>query len=56
MHCRACEVLLKEVAEEVGAKNVSASTLKGIVEGEFASESQLEQAKKAIRVEGYEVE
>ncbi len=55
MHCHACEVVLKEVVEESGGKNVSASTPKGEVIAEFASANELEKAKNAIRSEGYRV-
>ncbi|MFH0714886.1 MAG: heavy metal-associated domain-containing protein [Candidatus Diapherotrites archaeon] len=56
MHCKSCEALLKEVVEETGAKNVSASTSKGEIVAEFADDAQLLAAKKAIQGEGYQVQ
>ncbi len=56
MHCKSCEVLLADVVGEVpGVSNVRADTKKGKVWFEAADPKAVEQAKQAIRKEGYKV-
>ncbi len=51
MHCRACEELVKDALEDVGAKDIKADWENGKVS--FAGDAT--KAKKAIEEEGYEV-
>ncbi|MGV8169509.1 MAG: cation transporter [Candidatus Nanoarchaeia archaeon] len=57
MHCRACEVLIKEGLEEVkGVKSASASSAKGKVIVDFDPEQTKEkELVDAIKKEGYRV-
>ena len=56
MHCKACEMLVTEALEETGVRS-EASHSKGIVSVDFnENETTLEEIKKVIAKEGYEVE
>jgi len=55
MHCKSCEVLLKDSIEELHeVKVLKADHKSGILEIE-AKESQLEQIKSIIKKEGYTI-
>ena len=56
MHCASCEVLLKDILTEEGAKKVDVSWKKGKVEIDY-DESKLADAKikQLIENEGYKV-
>ena len=56
MHCKSCEVLLKDELEEVGAKDITVSASKGIVQATI-DEKKLSEAKvrQIIEKEGYKV-
>ena len=56
MHCKSCEMLLKDVIEEINGCHVSqADFKKGIMSGEFPSQKEIELAQQAIEKEGYRV-
>lgn len=55
MHCASCEMLVSEALEEIGVRS-NPSHEKGTVEVEFdGSEKTLDNIRKAINHEGYEV-
>lgn len=55
MHCKSCEMLLKDSLEELpGVRVLNVDHKKGLLEVE-AEQAQLEQMKAAIRKEGYHV-
>ncbi len=57
MHCKSCEVLLKDVLEEIPGTNVkSANFQKGEIVAEFKDEADVAEAKKRIAAEGYQTE
>lgn len=56
MHCKSCEMLIKDAVESTpGVTVLSASHSSGKVEVAAADESGLEAAKRAIESEGYAV-
>lgn len=56
MHCKSCEVLLKDVVEEINGCHVNqADFKKGVIAGDFPSLKEIELAKAAIEKEGYSV-
>lgn len=55
MHCKSCEMLLKDVIEEKGLKVLKADHVKGVIEVEASDPKLFGEAAKAIKAEGYEV-
>jgi copper chaperone CopZ len=54
MHCRSCEMLITEVLEEAGAKNVEVSHKTGDLSLE--TNLSVEKVKELIKKEGYETQ
>ncbi len=55
MHCKSCEMIVKDVLEEIGVES-KVSHENGTVEVTFDDEKvSLDEIKKAIKGEGYEV-
>ncbi|MSR86190.1 copper chaperone [Candidatus Woesearchaeota archaeon] len=56
MHCKSCEVLLKDELEEAGAKDIVVSASKGTLAATIDEKKLSEaQVKKIIEKEGYKV-
>lgn len=56
MHCRSCEMILEETLDDLGVNDSKISHEKGEVKVTFdESLTTLEQIRKAIEKEGYEV-
>jgi len=56
MHCKSCEILLKDSIEEIPeVKVLRADHKKGLLEVEHPKE-KIEQVKSIIRKEGYQVQ
>lgn len=56
MHCKSCEMILKESIEEISGCQVTQTDFKqGIVAGIFPSLKEVELAQKVIEKEGYQV-
>jgi copper chaperone CopZ len=56
MHCNSCEMIVKDVLEEMGVDS-EVSHEKGVVKVTFnEAEKGLDEIKQAIRKEGYGVE
>ena len=57
MHCKSCEMLLKDsIGDLKGVEKVDADYKKGVVQVRFDKVETLKQVKKAIAKEGYQVE
>jgi len=56
MHCKSCELLLKDAIEDAGAKVLRVSHSDGIAEVEAENDAGLSKARAAIIAEGYKVE
>lgn len=58
MHCKSCEILIKDILEEqAGVSAVIADHKRGIINVDFApSVISIEKIKMLIKDEGYEVE
>lgn len=56
MHCKSCEIVIKEELEDAGAQNVQVSVSKGTVSA-MIDEKKLTEAKvkQIIAKEGYKV-
>jgi copper chaperone CopZ len=51
IHCKSCEMLIKDALEEIGVKDATFNKDQLTIESDIS----LEKIKKAIRSEGYEV-
>jgi copper chaperone CopZ len=56
MHCRSCEMLLSDLISEItGVEKVSADSKKGTVTVSLRDPAALEDVKKTVEKEGYNV-
>lgn len=55
MHCKSCEMLLKDAIEEKGLKVIRIDHKSGTIEVEIEESEKINQAINAIESEGYKV-
>ena len=54
MHCKSCEILLKDVIEEIGGVRATVDSVKGTIKVS-CDKNVMDSIKKAIEKEGYKV-
>lgn len=56
MHCKSCEILLKDSLSEIkGVSNINVDAKKGEVKVTLENDSLLNEVKKVVQKEGYTV-